>query len=1065
MTVAAIRVAVLGPVLLAGRDGELVEVTGTLAKRFVAALALAGGSTVGVDPLTDALWEDDPPRNPRAALQTLVSRLRQGTAEGVILSSASGYAIAADSTDLLLVRRAAQAIASDGDPDQRIRACDAALALWRGEPGDDLGGGELAGELATTAASLGSALLRSRAIALVDAHRPADALADLAVLLTQHPFDEILHELRLRALVAAGRRAEALAAFAALRETLRDELGSEPGARLVELHARILREEGAPRTTRVGVRFATTELIGRDEDVAALLHSVATTRLTTILGAGGLGKTRLAQEVARSAEIPRVVLVELAGLRSADDLPLAVASALGIVESRIGNRAVDNAVIRISVRERVLSALAERATLLVLDNCEHLIDGVAVWVDDALRSVDGLRVLTTSRSPLALAGERVYPLEPLHADGGDGPAVRLFVERATAVRPAVSLPGPTIVRICERLDGLPLAIELAAARVRTMSVDEIERRLDHRFALLAGGDRTAPERHRTLLAVIEWSWDLLTEPERRVMRRLSRFPDGFSSDGAAAVAGSGTEVLDELEALVQQSLLQTTELPRTGRVRYRMLETVAEFGELQIAEAGEDELVTRALIDWAVDFSVMQVDAMRTNELVRGVLLVDEEQDNLIAVLRAAIRDGDAETAYAVFGALGQFWTIRGAHSEVLQMAPGLTRMPLAFVPTPRTVVATVSALVVGGVTLLVDPRLSALRLLVRLRRITECTGPLDRSLAALVRLALLAPHAPELAAELERQSRDGDPAVETFALLALAQFNENRAQTDEATRLARRAFDRATSVGSLWGRSMAAQALAHLHSQRRRPALALEWAAISGDGMRAIGATNELGQISWISGLAHLSLGDVAAAKAELEPLTSGDDSGTDFADLRMVGWAGLAEIAAAEGDPRLSLELFRRVLGRGSGRESRIPGPWGLMVGSACLSMAALAGSDVWDDAEIVWLGWAARRLRVGGIVELRTQGETSDLPAIGAVLVGWAGWRMLSGGDPRDIADTLALARRLGARQDLPSVDLDRFDALARRRGGEDIIREAHERLATLSEDEVTSRALELLSAARG
>lgn len=1065
MTAAEVRVAVLGPVLLADRDGALSEVHGVLARRFVAALALAGGSSVGIDALTDALWEGDPPRNPRAALQTLISRLRQGTADGVLTSSASGtgYAVAAGSCDLSLAHGMRDAALAEVDPERRIASCDTALSLWRGEPGEDLGPSDLALELAATAARLRSDLLRTRSEALIDAGRPIDALADLAVLLPQHGFDESLQQLNMRALVAAGRRAEALAAFAAFRETLRDELGSEPGAGLVELHAQVLREDDAPSATRIGVRFATTELIGRDADVGAILASVEGGRLTTILGAGGLGKTRLAQEVARSAEAGRVVVIELAGLRSADDIPLAVASALGIVDSRIGNRSIDTAVIRLTLRERVLAALAERQTLLVLDNCEHLIEGVAVWVDDTLRSVEGLKVLTTSRSPLAVPGERVYPLEPLSAGAGDGPAARLFIERATAVRPAVSLPRDAVVRICERLDGLPLAIELAAARVRTMSVDEIERRLDHRFALLSSGDRTAPERHRTLLAVIEWSWDLLTASERRVMRRLSRFPDGFSSEGAAAVGGEGDDVLDELDALVQQSLLQTLEQPGTGRLRYRMLETVAEFGELQIEEAGESESVGQALVDWAVDLSVGAVDAMRSNEIVTGVLRVAEEQDNLVAILRGALARRDAETAYALFGALGQFWTIRGAHSEVLQMGPAVADLPLRFVPTHRTLIATVTGLVVGGTTLLVDPKLTALRLLVRLRRIVDSSAPLDRALAALVRLSLAAPRGHALNAELERQQNDGDPAVETFALLALAQFNENSSQIDTAIRLARRGYEQASSIGNVWGRSMAAQALAHLHSQQRRPALALEWAAIAGEGMHRIGAVDELGQIAWITGLAELSLGRIEAARTTLDPLTGAHDGGFEFAGLQIVGWAGMAEIAAAEGRHRYALDLFSRVLG-GPGTSTRTPGPWSLMVGAACLSMAGLAGREAWGPAEFDWLRFAARRMRVAAIVELRLEREIADRPAVGAVLAGWASWLMLRGATSAEIAESLALARRLGARQDLPSVNLDRFEQLAAERGGGTELQDAQERLATLSEDEVTSRVLELLSSSR-
>ena len=231
----------------------------------------------------------------------------------------------------------------------------------------------------------------------------------------------------------------------------------------------------------------------------------------TVLGAGGLGKTRLAQEVAGRATVPLVVVVELASVRTDDDVVLALASTLGVREASSNRRIAEGA---LDVRDRILARLEEGPALLVLDNCEHVIDGAARWAADLLASLPSLRIVATSRSPLTIGAEQVFPLEPLASDAA-GPAVELFVERATAARPGVDLPLEVIARLCTRLDGLPLAIELAAARVRSMTVEQIESRLENRFALLAGGDRTAPERQRTLRAVIDWSWALLSADERR----------------------------------------------------------------------------------------------------------------------------------------------------------------------------------------------------------------------------------------------------------------------------------------------------------------------------------------------------------------------------------------------------------------------------------------------------------------------------------------------------------------------------------------------------------------------
>ena len=262
---------------------------------------------------------------------------------------------------------------------------------------------------------------------------------------------------------------------------------------------------------RIGLRSAPNALVGREYDLEAVEDLVATSRLTTILGAGGLGKTRLAQEVGnRAVHTPAVIVVELASVRTGEDVELAFASTLGIREARAARPADPGA--QLDLRSRILGLLSERETLLIVDNCEHIVDAAAAYVQDILDSTTAVRVLATSRAPLTIGAEHVYPLDSLKSsDGGTGtadageygPAVALFVERARAARPGAVLPLDVVARLCDRLDGLPLAIELAAARTRSLSVDEIERRLGNRFTLLTGGERTAPERHRTLLAVIE----------------------------------------------------------------------------------------------------------------------------------------------------------------------------------------------------------------------------------------------------------------------------------------------------------------------------------------------------------------------------------------------------------------------------------------------------------------------------------------------------------------------------------------------------------------------------------
>ena len=298
---------------------------------------------------------------------------------------------------------------------------------------------------------------------------------------------------------------------------------------LQALHAELL---AADRPVRAGLRFEATSLVGRDDDIRALRAVVREARVTSILGPGGLGKTRLAHLLGREAEQPIVHFIELVGISSPEDVVGEVGSALGVRDSVSGRRVL-TAEQRGDVRARIGQALDQAPTLLILDNCEHVIAAVADLVAFLVSTCRRLRVVTTTRAPLAIAAERVFPLGQLSEDA----AADLFRQRASAARPGVALDDEAVRRVVRRLDGLPLAIELAAAKVRVMSVGDIDRRLDDRFALLRGGDRSAPDRHQTLVAVIDWSWNLLTERERRALRWLAVFHDGFALPAAERAAG------------------------------------------------------------------------------------------------------------------------------------------------------------------------------------------------------------------------------------------------------------------------------------------------------------------------------------------------------------------------------------------------------------------------------------------------------------------------------------------------------------------------------------------------
>jgi predicted ATPase len=370
-----------------------------------------------------------------------------------------------------------------------------------------------------------------------------------------------------------------------------------------------------------------------------------------------------------------VHFVELVGISSPNDVVSEVGSALGVRHSVTGRRTLTPAQ-QADVRARIAQELDSVPTLLVLDNCEHVLDAVASLVAFLLVTTRDLRVVTTSRAPLGIAAERVFPLSQLAAPDG----AELFRRRARAVRPDAELPYDLVTEIVARLDGLPLAVELAAARVRTMSVDEVRRALDDRFALLRGRDRSAPARHQTLTAVMGWSWDLLAEDEKRALAWLSVFQDGFSADGARDLLGHAGA--DLVEALVDQSLVGVAEHHRAAR--YRMLETVREFAALRLAELGETDAAREALTTWAVETADRQGAELFGPRQVEAVDLLDSEEANLADVLRRLLLAGDAPRGVRMLAALGGLWSVTGNFPRFLAMADLAEQVLVSWVPPPE---------------------------------------------------------------------------------------------------------------------------------------------------------------------------------------------------------------------------------------------------------------------------------------------------------------------------------------------------------------------------------------------
>jgi predicted ATPase/DNA-binding SARP family transcriptional activator len=507
------------------------EVTAPRLRGLLALLAGEHRAGCSVGRLVEGLWGDDAPERPGKAVQVLVARVRGQLGAGVVATTAAGYRLGlreeeVDASALVLRAAEGEARAREGDHAGALAAAEAGLALWDGAVGAAAGeeSADPVVALRVERAGVHAALRRTRALALARLGRRGEAAGALGRLAGELPRDEeVLAEL-LRCEAATAGPAGALARYDRYRRGLRDRLGAEPGAGLRAVHAELLRAE-AP-AVRHGVAHEPNPLVGRDSDVARVAGLLRTARVVTVAGPGGLGKTRLAHAVAREAEQRVVYVVPLAAVSADADVAGAVASAVGVAEpAGQGGGGIR------TLAGGIAAGLGPGPALLVLDNCEQVVSGVAGLVRALVALSRDLRVLATSRAPLGLTSEVLYALPEL----GEAQAVELFTQRARAARPGVDLPPAEVAALCRQLDGLPLAVELAAARVRALSVPEIARRLQDRFTLLRGGARDAPERHRTLHAVVEWSWNLLDARARRALRALSVFPGGFTAEAAAFV--------------------------------------------------------------------------------------------------------------------------------------------------------------------------------------------------------------------------------------------------------------------------------------------------------------------------------------------------------------------------------------------------------------------------------------------------------------------------------------------------------------------------------------------------
>ncbi|MFI9010927.1 BTAD domain-containing putative transcriptional regulator [Actinosynnema sp. NPDC053489] len=1039
------RIGVLGPFEVRGDDGGHADVPGARLRGLVAALALEPGRVVPKARLVDWIWGGQPPADAANALQRLVSRLRKALPEGSVEGRPTGYRLAVDPDAVDAVRfERLLGLARERDDPRLLRE---ALGLWRGDAFQDV-------DLPDSAA-LRAAVARLEALRLTAAEDRFDAevdrgggaalVAELTDLVAAHPVRERLVAALMRALAAAGRGNEALLVYQRTREALADALGVDPSPELSALHVALLRGEAGPRdqTHRTNLRAELTSYIGKEADVAAVRDLVAARRLTTLTGPGGSGKTRLAAEAARTLldDVPDGVwLVSLAALGPDGDVAQAALAGLGLRDALLGATPDAEPV------DRVVAALRDREALLVLDNCEHVIGQAAEFAHRVLGECRRLRVLATSREPLGITGEALWPVAPLavpdeHAGPEEveaAPAVRLLRDRAGAVRTDLADDAGTsaaLARVCRALDGVPLAIELAAARLRTMSVEQLANRLDDRFRLLTGGSRTALPRHRTLRAVVDWSWELLDGAERAVLRRLSVFAGGAGLEAAERVCAGGEvepgQVLELLTALAEKSLVVTggDEVPR-----YRMLGTVREYAAHRLAEAGESDSTRRAHLACFTELAEAAEPHLRREGQLRRLAVLSAEHDNIGAAVRGAIAAGEAHGAMRLAAAAGWYWWLGGHKAEGYELLVATTTVPGEVPDDVRAMVcALVSTFVSSGRG---DERAARdwIHRAYRYSRHRTSRYPLLALIDPLERIL----RAPEDAlAAWEPVLEDGDPWVRALARLHLGKMRYLLGRGGrEAEVYLEGALAEFRALGDRWCTSFALTELADCIAARGEFGRACEHYEHAIDAATELGAVEDVIRMRSLQARLHWLAGDEvssAAAIAEARRIARRVTWPDALAELALTR----AELARWGGDApeaRRQLDVARTALGD-----------------DADLAAIRAATHDL--------LGYLADDLdevRAHRAAVCRVAAETGIPPLVAQALVGVADLA-LRRGHPEQAARLLGASDGVRGLRDRSRPDATRIEGAVRRHLGDERFAEVVREGSAASWPELVEAAL--------
>ncbi|MEU4396105.1 BTAD domain-containing putative transcriptional regulator [Kribbella sp. NPDC023855] len=1070
-----VRIAVLGPLAMWAADGSPLDVRGVRLRGLLARLALSAGRPVGVDTLVDGLWGTEAPS--ANALQSLVSRLRAGlpaTESSIsVQSGPAGYTltISPESVDALqfeaLVRRGRELLSTD--PGQAKALLTQAERLWRGDALADLRDLPFTSLEADRLEELRLGASEDLAEAAIASGNAREVTPELERLSATHPLRERVHELLIRALYADGRQAEALAAYERVRATLADELGADPGARLRELQVAVLRGEAIdPVATtpvvpaapvappRNNLRASMTSFVGRADDVAELACLIGDgTRLVTMVGPGGAGKTRLATETGRSlAEHSGdgVWFVELAPLADAAEVAPTILTTLGAseyVDSLQSGLAPKNFPTSRAATQRLVEVISDRRVLLVLDNCEHLVQEVANLVDSLLAACPRLRVLTTSREPLSIPGEHLHPvgplgLPPVGSPDDSYPSIQLFVDRGRAVRPDFAITDQnreSIAEICRRLDGMPLAIELAAARLRALNPPQIAERLSDRFRLLTSGSRTALPRHQTLRAVVEWSWELLTAEEQAVARRLSLFSGGATLEAAEQVcSGPGLPqeaVLGVLASLVDKSLVEASADDRS--VRYRMLETVKAYAAEQLAASGETARVREAHTAYFSGLLRQARPKLHTGEQLQWIARFDTDNENLLDAVRTAIEAGDAQSALDLVSVLGEYWNMRGRPAEAVTWFEAALAVPGPTDPVARA--STLMMYSLGTLSNGEDPSASfygAIRGLAEVRLLSRRYPVVAESGVGRFTNAVWAMIRRDKAAcfrELEAARDHEDAWTRNMAVMMTAMFLENDGEVEQMAAHLAVALDGFRTLGDRWGTSLALRGLSsnQMGQGDHRAALASVTEALR--LIDELGTTEGVAQLLAQCALSRSELDDYEGARSDLRrSLQLSEEHGSRGGQA--IALTGFSVLARRQGRLDEAKELADRSYAMLDLPSERLS-PHGQAIVLGQLARVAVARGELADAREHA-------QLAIG--LSLRTE----DMPVVSGVIEAAADVELLAG-DPALAARTLGISAALRGIRAIADSDVRRTVERLRAELGDDRYDAAYDAGAALPRED--------------